>query len=311
MENVIIIGGGTAGLSAAIYAARAELAPIVLKGDQPGGQITLTDALENYPGFPEGISGFELFQALEKQAEHFGTKLVHDTVQSVDFSNHPFKIQTYEKMYETKAVIIATGSDPRKLNIPGEKENVGKGVSYCATCDGFFFKDKTVVVVGGGNSAIDEGLFLTRFASTVNVVHRRDRLRADPVLQKRALEHEKMNFIWNSVVEEIIGMDKVTAVRLKDVKTGEVSEFNTDGVFIFIGHIPNTHVFEGKIKLDDQKIIITNNRQQTNVPGVFAAGDVQDPIYRQAITSAGTGAIAAMEAEKFIAELEGTAYPGK
>ena len=311
MENVIIIGAGTAGLSAAIYAARAELSPLVLKGDQPGGQITLTDTLENYPGFPEGITGFELFQALERQADRFGAKIMGDAVVSVDFSSHPFKIITRETTYETKTVIIATGSDPRKLNVPGEKELIGKGVSYCATCDGFFFKDKTVVVVGGGDSAIDEGLFLTRFVSTVNVVHRRDRLRANPHLQSRAFANKKMNFIWDSVVEEIVGTDKVTGVRLKNTKSNEENIFNTDGVFVFIGHIPNTKFFKGQIKMSEQNILITNNRQQTNIPGVFAAGDVQDPIYRQAITSAGTGAIAAIEAEKFIAELEGTSYPGK
>jgi len=311
MENVIIIGGGTAGLSAAIYTARAELNPIVIKGDQPGGQITLTDTLENFPGFPDGVSGFELFQALEKQAAHFGTRFITDAVTEVDFLNHPFTIKTREQELKAKSVIIATGSNPRKLDIPGEKEFIGKGVSYCATCDGFFFKDKKVVVVGGGNSAIDEGLFLTRFASSVNLVHRRDRLRADPILQSRALNHDKMNFIWNSVVEEIIGPDKVTAMRLKNVESGEEQLFKADGVFIFIGHLPNTEVFKDQIELDEQDVIITNGRQQTNVPGVFAAGDVQDPIYRQAITSAGTGAIAAMEAEKFISELEGTSYPGK
>lgn len=311
MENVIIIGAGTAGLSAAIYAARAELSPIVLKGDQPGGQITLTDVVENYPGFPEGISGFELFQILEHHAERFGAKLLGDTVVSVDFSTHPFKIVTRENSYESKTIIIATGSNPRKLNVPGEKELIGKGVSYCATCDGFFFKNKKVVVVGGGDSAIDEGLFLTRFASAVNVVHRRDRLRANPNLQKRAFNNDKMNFIWNSGVVEILGTDKVTGVRLKNFKTEEQSIFNTDGIFVFIGHIPNTQIFKDKIEMNAQNIIITNKRQQTNIPGVFAAGDVQDAIYRQAITSAGTGAVAAMEAEKFIAELEGTSYPGR
>ncbi len=311
MENVLIIGGGTAGLSAAIYTARAQLEPVVLKGSTPGGQITLTDALENYPGFPEGISGFELFQALEKQAERFGAKLLYETVTNVDFSNHPFQIKTHEKQYEAKTVIIATGSDPRKLNVPGEKEMVGKGVSYCATCDGFFFRDKKVLVFGGGDSAIDEGLFLTRFASSVTIIHRRDRLRANQHLQRRAFENPKMNFIWDSVAEEVLGDDKVNGVRIRNVKTDETSVVETDGVFIFIGHIPNTKIFEDQIRLNEQGVIITDERQRTSVPGVFAAGDVQDPIYRQAITSAGTGAIAAMEAEKFVAEMEGTAYPGK
>ncbi|MBN2011350.1 thioredoxin-disulfide reductase [candidate division KSB1 bacterium] len=310
MENVIIIGGGTAGLSAAVYAARAQLSPIVLKGDTPGGQITLTDALENYPGFPDGISGFELFQSLEKQAERFGAKLIHEAVTDINFSDHPFKIKTRENEYTTKSVIIATGSDPRKLNIPGEKELIGRGVSYCATCDGFFFRDKKVVVVGGGDSAIDEGLFLTRFASSVTVIHRRDRLRANQHLQKRAFDNPKMHFIWDSVTEEIVGTEKVEGIRIKNLKTDESTVVETDGVFVFIGHIPNTSVFQGIIKMDDQNIIITDKKQQTNIPGIFAAGDVQDPIYRQAITSAGTGAMAAIEAEKFVAHLEGDAYPG-
>ena len=311
MENVVIIGGGTAGLSAAIYTARAQLAPVVLKGDTPGGQITLTDALENYPGFSDGISGFDLFQKLEQHAERFGAKIVADTVVSVDFSKQPLIVTTHEKTYESKTVIIATGSNPRKLNVAGEKEFIGKGVSYCATCDGFFFKDKKVVVVGGGDSAIDEGLFLTRFASTVTVVHRRDRLRANPFLQKRAFSNEKMKFVWDSVVTEIVGESGVNNVRLKNVKTDEESMLETDGVFIFIGHIPNTKIFEEQVEMDESNIIVTDRRQRTNVEGVYAAGDVQDSVYRQAITSAGTGAIAGMEAEKFVASLEGKSYPGK
>ncbi len=313
MENIIILGTGPAGLTAAIYAARAELAPLVLRGDQPGGQVTITEALDNYPGFPEGISGFELYQALEKQAVRFGAKIVSDTAIEVDFKNQPFKIKTREQMYETRTVIITTGSDPRKLNVPGEKEYVGKGVSYCATCDGFFFKGKKVVVVGGGDSAVEEGLFLTKFTTSVTIIHRRDRLRAQAHLQSRAMANEKMNFIWDSVVTEVVG-DKqggVSAVRLRNVNTEEDSIFETNGVFVFIGHIPNTQIFKGQIDLDESDIIITNRRQQTNIPGVFAAGDVQDPIYRQAVTSAGAGCMAAMEAEKFLAEQEGTAYPGK
>ncbi|MFZ5519331.1 MAG: thioredoxin-disulfide reductase [Candidatus Zhuqueibacterota bacterium] len=313
MENVVILGTGPAGLSAAIYAARAELSPIILRGDQPGGQVTITDSLDNYPGFAEGVSGFELFQTMEKQAERFGARIINDTAVSVDFKSLPLKIQGREKVYEAKTVIIATGSDPRKLNVPGEKEYVGRGVSYCATCDGFFFKDKKVIVVGGGDSAVDESLFLTRFASSVTIVHRRERLRANPHLQARANANEKMHFIWNSVVEEIIGkeMGGVNSVRLRDVNTGEEQIVKTDGVFVFIGHIPNTQIFQGQINLDESNIIITDKRQRTNVPAVFAAGDVQDPVYRQAITSAGAGAMAAMEAEKYLAEISGTAYPGK
>jgi len=313
MENVVILGTGPAGLSAAIYAARAELSPIVLRGDQPGGQVTITDALDNYPGFAEGVSGFELFQAMEKQAERFGARIFNDTAVSVDFKSQPLKIQGREKLYETKTVIIATGSNPRVLNIPGEKEYIGRGVSYCATCDGFFFKDKKVIVVGGGDSAVDESLFLTRFASSVTIVHRRERLRANPHLQARANANEKMHFIWNSVVEEIIGkeMGGVNSVRLRDVNTGEEQIIKADGVFVFIGHIPNTQIFQGQINLDESNIIITDKRQRTNIPAVFAAGDVQDPVYRQAITSAGAGAMAAMEVEKYLAEMSGMAYPGK
>lgn len=313
MENVIILGTGPAGLTAAVYTARAELEPIVLKGDQPGGQVTITDIIENYPGFPDGISGYEMYQFFEKQALRFGAKIIADTAVEVEFKNQPLKVKTREAEYETKTVIIATGSDPRRLNVPGEKEYIGKGVSYCATCDGFFFRNKKVAVVGGGDSAVEEGLFLTRFASSVTIIHRRDRLRANPHLQSRADSNEKMNFIWDSVVTEVIGNQEtgVKSVRLKNVNTDEESIFDTDGVFVFIGHIPNTQIFKDQIEMNESDIIITDKRQQTNIPGVFAGGDVQDPIYRQAITSAGSGCIAAMEAEKFIAEQEGTAYPGK
>lgn len=313
MEDIVIIGTGPAGLTAAVYAGRAELAPIVLAGDTPGGQITITEALDNFPGFPEGVTGFDLFQNLKRQAERFGAKIVADTAVSVDFTSQPLKVQARNKSYETKTVIISTGSDPRKLNVAGEKEFLGKGVSYCATCDGFFFKDKKVVVVGGGDSAVEESLFLTKFASSVTIIHRRDRLRAHAHLQSRAQSNPKIHFVWNSVVEEILGdnLKGVQNVRLKDVNTGKDSLFETDGIFIFIGHIPNTEIFKDKIKLDESGIVITDRRQKTNVPGVFAAGDVQDNIYRQAITSAGSGAAAAIEAEKFIAELEGTTYPGK
>jgi len=313
MENVIILGSGPAGLTAAIYAARAELAPLVLRGDQPGGQVTITDTLDNYPGFPNGISGYELYQALEQQAIRFGAKIISDSAIEVDLKNQPFNIKTREQHYETRAVIIATGSDPRKLNVPGEKDYVGKGVSYCATCDGFFFRGKKVVVVGGGDSAVEEGLFLTRFATSVTLIHRRDRLRAHAHLQSRATANEKMNFIWDSVVSEVLG-DKptgVSGVRLKNIKTEQESTFETDGVFVFIGHIPNTQIFKDQIDLDESGIIITDRRHRTSIDGVFAAGDVQDPIYRQAITSAGSGCIAAMEAEKFLAQQEGKAYPGK
>jgi len=313
MENVVIIGTGPAGLTAAIYAARAELQPIVLAGDTPGGQVTITDTLDNFPGFPEGISGFDLFQNLKKQAERFGAKVISETATGVDFSSQPLIVKTRSGEYKTKTVIISTGSDPRKLNVPGETENIGKGVSYCATCDGFFFRDKEVVVVGGGDSAVEEALFLTKFASKVSIIHRRDRLRAGAHLQSRAEANERINFVWNSVVTEVFaeGTAGVSGVKLKNVETNEESVFKTDGVFIFVGHIPNTEIFKDKIELNDSGIIVANSRQKTNVAGVFAAGDVQDNIYRQAVTSAGAGAAAAMEAEKFIAEMEGTSYPGK
>lgn len=312
MENVVIIGTGPAGLTAALYAARGELSPLVLAGDTPGGQVTITDAIDNFPGFPDGITGFELFQNMKNQAERFGARIVTETAVEVDFSKQPLIIKTRDNTYESRTVIVATGSDPRKLNVPGEKEFVGKGVSYCATCDAFFFRGRKVVVVGGGDSAVEEALFLTKFASSVTIIHRRDRLRAHAALQTRAKNNEKIDFIWDSIVTEVVGTDQgVTGVKLKNVKTEEESIFETDGVFIFIGHIPNTQIFEGKIELDGNGIIKTDRRQRTNVPGVYAAGDVQDNIYRQAITSAGTGAAAAMEAEKFLAEMEGTAYPGK
>ena len=311
MRDVIIIGSGPAGLTAAIYTARANLNPLVISGQERGGQVTLTNDLENFPGFPDGLGGFEMYQLFEKQATKFGAEMLYDMVTEVDFSKEPKKIKTQEQEYEAKAIIIATGSSPRRLGVPGEDKLIGKGVSYCATCDGFFFTDKHVVVVGGGNSALDEGLFLTRFASQVTIIHRRDRLRADEIIQQRAFNNEKIDFIWDTVVEEIQGENAVEQLLLKNVKTNEVTEYPIDGIFVFIGHLPNTELFEGKIELDKMGYIVTDNGMRTNVTGVFACGDVQDSIYRQAITAAGTGCIAAIEAEKYIAELEGHAYPGK
>jgi len=311
VRDVIIIGSGPAGLTAAIYTARANLNPLVISGQERGGQVTLTNGLENFPGFPDGLGGFEMYQLFEKQATKFGAEMLYDMVTEVDFSKKPKKIKTQEQEYEAKAIIIATGSSPRRLGVPGEDKLIGKGVSYCATCDGFFFTDKHVVVVGGGNSALDEGLFLTRFASQVTIIHRRDRLRADEIIQQRAFNNEKIDFIWDTVVEEIQGENAVEQLLLKNVKTNEVTEYPIDGIFVFIGHLPNTELFEGKIELDKMGYIVTDNGMRTNVTGVFACGDVQDSIYRQAITAAGTGCIAAIEAEKYIAELEGHAYPGK
>ena len=311
MRNVIIIGSGPAGLTAAIYAARANLEPLVIAGMERGGQITLTDDLENYPGFPDGVKGFELYQTLEKQAERFGAEMLYDVVTEVDLSGDIKKVKTADKEFEARVVIIATGSTPKKLQAPGEIEFIGKGVSYCATCDGFFFSGKHVAVIGGGNSALDEGLFLTRFAEKVTIIHRRDRLRGDAILQQRAMNHEKSDFIWDTVVEEVVGDQSVTSLKLKNVKSGEVSDYPIDGVFVFIGHYPNVDLFEGKLELDETNYIVTDNRTRTNVKGVFACGDVQDSIYRQAITAAGSGCQAAMESEKFIADLEGESYPGK
>ncbi len=305
MENVVILGSGPAGLSAAIYAARAHLDPIVITGDTQGGQVTITNEIENYPGFPKGVGGLEMYQLFREQAERFGARIVIDHVEAAELHQQPMLLRAREAEYETKSLIIATGSNPRRLGVPGEDEMIGKGVSYCATCDGFFYQDRPVAVVGGGDSALDEGLFLTRFASKVTIIHRRDKLRASKILQNRAFKNPKIEFIWDTVVERVLGEDEVTGLRLKNVKTGDVHDFPVDAVFVFIGHIPNTAIFEGQVELDQQGYIVTDRRMRTNISGVFACGDVQDPVYRQAITAAGTGAIAAMEAEKYLAELEG------
>jgi thioredoxin reductase (NADPH) len=311
MRDVIIIGSGPAGLTAAIYAGRANLKPLVISGMERGGQVTLTNDLENYPGFPDGLSGFEMYQLFEKQALRFGTEIVYDVVQSVDLSGPIKVVKTATETYEARAVIIATGSTPKRLGVPGEDRYIGKGVSYCATCDGFFFTGKQVVVVGGGNSALDEGLFLTRFAEKVTIIHRRDRLRADAILQERAKKNKKMAFIWDTVVEEIVGETTVTHLRLKNVKTGEISDFPVSGVFVFIGHTPNTELFAGQVSLDESGYIATDRRTHTNLPGVLACGDVQDSIYRQAITASASGCMSAIEVEKYIGEQDGQAYPGR
>ncbi|MFQ6039862.1 MAG: thioredoxin-disulfide reductase [Candidatus Poribacteria bacterium] len=312
IRNVVIIGSGPAGFAAALYAARANLHPVLITGSEIGGQVATTTDIENYPGF-KGENAAELIQIMQSQAMHFGTEILFfDVVTEVDFAQHPFRIKTHESELLAKSVIICTGASHRKLNVPGEAEFAGKGVSYCATCDGFFFQNRSVVVIGGGDSAVEEALFLTRFASEIHLVHRRDRLRASSVLQKRILNHEKVKFIWDSVVEEIQGDEKgVNAVRLRNVKTEEQTIHPIEGVFIFIGHVPNSEIFKGQIELDEKGYIITDKRQRTSVPGVFAAGDVQDHLFRQAITSAGSGAAAAIEAERYIAEIEDRAYPGR
>jgi thioredoxin reductase (NADPH) len=298
----IILGGGPAGLTAAIYAGRARVKTLVLIGSLPGGQPANTDIVENYPGFPEGIEGPELAQHFRSQAERFDAQVVIDTVTEVDFSSRPFTIHTHTKTYQAQTVIVATGAVPRRLGVPGEDKFYGRGVSACATCDGFFYRDKRVIVVGGGDSAIAEGIFLTRFAREVVIVHRRDELRATKIYQEQALDNPKIRFMWDTVVEEILGEQTVNGVRVRNVKSGETSIIETDGVFVYVGMAPTTELFTGQLEMDDWGYIISDHRQQTSVPGVFVAGDVQDPLYRQIVVAAGTGAIAAMEAEKFLGE---------
>lgn len=303
-EKVIVLGSGPAGLSAALYAARAELNPLVIGGIEPGGQASLTDTIENYPGFPDGVGGAELGELFQKQAERFGARIVYEMATNVNLKEHPFSITTDSGNYTADSLIIATGASPIHLNVPGEKELTGKGVSYCATCDGWFYKGKNVAVVGGGDSAIEEALFLTRFAASVTIIHRRDALRAGAILQKRAREHPSISFLWNSVVEEVQGDTKVNGLRIKNVVTGEVSMMPFDGVFIFIGHNPNTGMFSGQLDMDDKGVIRVNTMLETNVPGVYAAGEASDSHFRQVITSAGMGAAAAIQATHYLESLE-------
>jgi thioredoxin reductase (NADPH) len=300
--DLLIIGGGPAGLTAAVYAGRAALKTLLFAGAVPGGQIANTDRVENYPGFPEGISGVELAQRLHAQAEHFVGKAVADFVTEVDFSTSPLTVKTRSQTYEGRAAILATGAFPRRLGVPGEKEFFGRGVSTCATCDGFFYRDKHVVVVGGGDSAIDEGLFLTKFASKVTVIHRRDQLRATKSLQERAFANPKMKFEWDTVVEEILGDETVTGVKVRNVKTEELSVIEADGVFVYVGLVPGTKLFEGQLELNAQGYIVTDTHQRTSVPGVFAAGDVQNPDFRQVVIAAGAGAKAVIEADRYLGE---------
>ncbi|MCZ7674506.1 MAG: thioredoxin-disulfide reductase [Chloroflexi bacterium] len=307
-EHVIIIGSGPAGLAAAIYTGRAQLQPLVIAGTQIGGQIAITSEVENYPGFwsaERTPTGPELVEVMQKQAEHFGARLEYDEVVSVDFSlGSPFSVKTYSNEYLADAVIVTAGALPRRLGIPGEEEFIGRGVSYCGTCDGFFFRGKDVIVVGGGDSALEEGLFLTKFADSVTVVHRRSELRAGPMLQKRALANEKIHFIWDTVLDEISGNGVVQKVTAHNVKTKELSELPIDGVFIFIGHFPNSKFLEGQVQMDEHGYLITDELQRTSVSGVFAAGEIQDPIYRQIGTSVGQGVAAAMQTEKWLSERE-------
>ena len=303
-RKVAIIGSGPAGLSAALYTARADLKPILFSGMLLHGQVSQTHLIENYPGFPDGISGMDLGQLFQKQAERFGAVVEFDQVERVNLDVNPFKISTYSQDYFADAVIISTGADPKKLNIPGEKEFTGRGVSYCATCDGWFYKDKDVVLVGGGDSALEEGLFLTRFVKSVSIIHRRNKLRAGAILENRAKSNPKIQFIWNSVVTEIKGEESVSSVTIKNVISEEETSKNTEGIFIFIGHRPNSMMFKGQLEIDDLGYIKIDQKMQTSIPGVFAAGEIADPIYRQVVTSAGMGAAAGMQAIHYLESIQ-------
>lgn len=299
-HKLVIIGSGPAGLSAGLYAARAELQPVLFTGMTLHGQASLTHTIENYPGFPDGVGGEALGALFQQQAEKFGTSIVYDQVTGVDLSQRPFTISTYSQVYTTDALIITTGASPRLLNVPGEKELTGRGVSYCATCDGWFFKDKHVAVVGGGDSALEEALFLTRYVKSVVIIHRRDALRAGQILENRAKNNEKISFLYNSVVSEINGETAVTHLKVKSTISGETQELPFEGVFIFIGHIPNSTIFGNQILMNNNGYVIVDQQMRTNVDGVFAAGEVADPHYRQVITSAGMGAAAAIEAVRYL-----------
>jgi len=306
VENVIIVGTGPAGLTAAVYAARANLDPLVVAGMQPGGQLTITNEVENFPGFPEGIDGPSLMQRMQEQADRFGSRTLYDEVSSADFSGRPLKLVTSGgETLEAATVIIATGASARYLGLESEQKLIGRGVSACATCDGAFFRNQDVAVVGGGDTAAEEAIFLSRLCSKVTMIHRRDELRASKVLASRVLENEKIDVCWDTVLDEVLDVEKneVTGLRLKNVKSGDIGELPVTGVFIAIGHEPNTAPFRGQIEMNDQGYIVATHTR-TSVEGVFAAGDVQDPSYRQAVTAAGTGCMAALEAERYLATIE-------
>jgi thioredoxin reductase (NADPH) len=304
-KKLIVIGGGPAGYTAALYSARANLEPLVLEGFQWGGQLMITSEVENYPGYPEGVLGPKMMQDFREQADRFGAELVTDDVTKVDFSEQPFRVWVGDTEHRAEAVIVATGATARQLGLESEVRMQGAGVTYCATCDGAFYRDRRVVVVGGGDSAMEEAIFLTRFASSVTVIHRRDSFRASPIMVDRAQANEKIDFVLDSVVEDVLGGDKVTAVRVRDVKTGEERDIETDGVFVAIGHDPATELFRGQLDLDDEGYILTEGKStRTNIPGVFAAGDCVDHVYRQAVTAAGMGCQAALDAERWLSAKE-------
>ncbi len=304
MERVIIIGSGPAGLTAAVYAARANLKPLVLAGGLYGGQLMLTTEVENYPGFPEGIMGPDLMMKFREQAERFGARIENVDVTEVDFRKRPLTVRTYDDEFTAKTVIVATGASARWLDIPGEEKLRGRGVSTCATCDGAFFRDKHIVVAGGGDSAMEEALFLTRFGHKVTVIHRRDSLRASKIMADRALGHPKIDFLWNTVIERVLGDPTMTGLRLKNVNDGSSYEFDADALFIAIGHTPNTGIFKGQLNLDAAGYIVSPDGSSTNIEGVFVAGDVNDIRYKQAVTAAGSGCKAAMDAEKHLEAME-------
>jgi thioredoxin reductase (NADPH) len=308
VREIIVIGGGPAAFTAALYSARANLNPLVIEGFAWGGQLMITSDVENYPGYPEGVLGPEMMQDLRRQAERFGTEFLTDDVTKVDFSERPFRVWVGEDEYRAEAVVVATGANARQLGLDSEKKLQGRGVSYCAVCDAAFFKEREIVVVGGGDSAMEEATFLAKFASKVTVVHRRDSFRASPIMVDRARSNERIEFLLDSVVEEVLGDDTVTGVLVRNVKTDETVEIPADGFFVAIGHDPNTALFRGQLGMDDGGYIETKGKTtETNVVGVFAAGDVQDHVYRQAVTAAGSGCMAALDAERFLAAREGRA----
>ena len=303
--DVAIVGSGPAGYTASIYTSRAKLKTIIISGSLPGGQLMTTTEVENFPGFPKGITGPELMMNMQQQSERFGTRIVIDEVTRVDFKNRPFKIFTGSAEYTAESVLISTGASPRKLGLKSESDYSGKGVSYCATCDGPFFRDQEIVVVGGGDTALEEATFLTKFGKTVKIVHRRNKLRASKILQERAFENPKIEFIWNSAVVNIEGTGKVASVTIKDINTGAETTLNAGGLFVAIGHEPNTTIFKDQLDLDERGYVVLNNITRTNIDGVFAAGDVHDHRYRQAITAAGFGCMAALDIEKWLSETRG------